>query len=123
MPAQEVAVRAYGDETHVDENRRLYKAKFDLADQIIGDRFGYKRPAGGFFLWLDVSSICSDEEATVRLWRDAGVRVVPGSYAARTGADGRNPGEGYIRVAMVHDRITTAEALHRLVATLDPARS
>jgi aspartate/methionine/tyrosine aminotransferase len=123
LPTQEVAVTAYGDETHVDENRRLYKAKFDLADQIIGDRFGYKRPAGGFFLWLDVSSICSDEEATVRLWRDAGVRVVPGSYAARTGADGRNPGEGYIRVAMVHDRITTAEALHRLVATLDPARA
>jgi N-succinyldiaminopimelate aminotransferase len=47
--------------------------------------------------------------------------VVPGSYVARTGSDGRNPGEGYIRVAMVHDRETTAEALHRLVAALDPA--
>jgi N-succinyldiaminopimelate aminotransferase len=121
IPAQEVAVAAYADETHVEENRRLYAAKFDLADQIISGRFGYRRPAGGFFLWLDVSAICSDEEATVRLWRDAGVRVVPGSYAARAGLDGRNPGEGYIRVAMVHDRTTTAEALHRLVAALDPA--
>jgi len=121
IPAQEVAVAAYNDETHVEESRRLYTAKFDLADQIIGGRFNYRRPAGGFFLWLDVSQVCSDEEATLRLWRDAGVRVVPGSYVARTGSDGRNPGEGYIRVAMVHDYETTSEALHRLMAVLDPA--
>src|SRR5665647_2262790 len=55
-PAQHVAVAAYGDEAHVRENRKLYNAKFDLADQIIGDRYGYKSPAGGFFLWLDVSA-------------------------------------------------------------------
>ena len=91
MPAQAVAIAAYEDETHVEENRRLYTAKFDLADQIIGNRFGYRRPAGGFFLWLDVSALCSDEEATVRLWRNAGVRVLPGSYAARVGADGKIP--------------------------------
>lgn len=120
-PAMAVAIVAYGDETHVEENRRLYQAKFDLADQIIGDRFNYRRPAGGFFLWLDVSSICSDEEAAVRLWRDAGVRALPGSYAARTGADGINPGDGFIRLALVEDCETTAEALHRLVAVLDRA--
>src|SRR5581483_2223709 len=56
VPLQQVAVAAYNDETHVEENRALYNAKFDLADQIIGDRYGYKRPAGGFFLWLDVSA-------------------------------------------------------------------
>jgi N-succinyldiaminopimelate aminotransferase len=121
IPAQEVAIAAYNDEAHVEESRQLYTAKFDLADQIVGGRFNYRRPAGGFFLWLDVSSVCTDEEATLRLWRDAGVRVVPGSYVARTGSDGTNPGEGYIRVAMVHDRETTAEALHRLVAALQPA--
>src|SRR5262249_15816050 len=54
-PAQYVAIAAYGDETHVRENRKLYSEKFDLADQIIGGRYGYERPAGGFFLWLDVS--------------------------------------------------------------------
>lgn len=121
IPAQEVAVAAYADETHVEENRQLYRAKFDLADQIIGGRFGYRRPAGGFFLWLDVSRHGGDEAAAVRLWREAGVRVVPGRYLARPGADGRNPGEGYLRIAMVQDRDTTAEALHRLVATLGEA--
>jgi N-succinyldiaminopimelate aminotransferase len=118
VPAQEVAVAAYGDEAHVEENRRLYAQKFDLADQIIGDRYGYRRPAGGFYLWLDVTAHGSDEAAAVNLWRAAGLRVIPGRYLARPQADGSNPGEGYIRVAMVQDNETTAEALHRLVAVL-----
>jgi aspartate/methionine/tyrosine aminotransferase len=118
MPMQRVAIAAYGDEAHVEENRRLYALKFDLADQIIGDRYGYRRPAGGFFLWLDVSAHGGDEAATLRLWREAGLRVVPGRYLARDQADGSNPGRGYIRVAMVQDQDTTAQALHRLVEVL-----
>ena len=118
MPAQRVAIAAYGDETHVAENRRLYSEKFDLADQILGGRYGYQRPAGGFFLWLDVSAHGGDEAVALRLWKAAGLRVVPGRYLARDQADGSNPGRGYIRVAMVHDNTTTAEALHRLVAEL-----
>jgi aspartate/methionine/tyrosine aminotransferase len=113
---QQVAAAAYNDETHVEENRRLYNAKFDLADQIIGDRYGYKRPAGGFFLWLDMSAYGTSEAVTKKLWKEAGVRVVPGRYLARDQADGSNPGEGYIRVAMVQNKDATAEALHRLVA-------
>ena len=76
------------------------------------------RPAGGFFLWLDVSAQGGDEAVALRLWREAGLRVVPGRYLAREQADGSNPGRGYIRVAMVQDSETTAEALHRLVAVL-----
>ena len=117
-PAQYVAIAAYGDEAHVEENRKLYSAKFDLADQIIGDRYGYVRPAGGFFLWLDVSKHGGSEIATKRLWAEAGVRVVPGRYLAREQTDGSNPGADYIRVAMVQDKATTAEALHRIVAVL-----
>jgi N-succinyldiaminopimelate aminotransferase len=118
MPMQRVAIAAYGDEAHVEENRRLYAEKFALADEIIGERYGYRRPAGGFFLWLDVSARGGDEAVTLRLWREAGLRVVPGRYLARDQADGSNPGLGYIRVAMVHDRDTTAKALDRLVAVL-----
>jgi N-succinyldiaminopimelate aminotransferase len=118
VPLQHVAIAAYGDEAHVEENRRLYGLKFDLADQLLGSRYGYKRPAGGFCLWLDVSAHGGDEEATVKLYRDAGVRVVPGSYLARPQPDGSNPGAGYIRLALVQDSETTAEALHRLVKVL-----
>jgi N-succinyldiaminopimelate aminotransferase len=118
MPLQRVAIAAYNDEKHVEENRRLYREKFDLADQIIGDRYGYRRPAGGFFLWLDVSAQGGSEAATQRLWRKAGLRVVPGRYLAREQKDGSNPGADYIRVAMVQNNEITAEAMHRLVAVL-----
>ena len=60
-----------------------------------------------------------DEAAAVKLYRDAGVRVIPGSYLAREQSDGFNPGAGYIRLALVSDSESTAEALHRLVETLD----
>jgi len=118
IPAQYVAIAAYNDETHVEENRRLYREKFDLADQIVGDRYHYRRPPGGFFLWLNVAAQGGSEAATLALWRQAGVRVVPGSYLAHEQADGSNPGADYIRVAMVQNKEITAEALHRLVAVL-----
>jgi N-succinyldiaminopimelate aminotransferase len=119
VPLQQVAVAAYSDEAHVEENRRLYRIKFDLADQILGSRYGYVRPAGGFCVWLDVSERGGDEAAAVKLYRDAGVRVIPGSYLARLQDDGTNPGAGYIRLALVADSESTAEALHRLVEILD----
>jgi N-succinyldiaminopimelate aminotransferase len=117
-PMQHVAIAAYDDEAHVENNRQLYREKFDLADQIVGDRYAYKRPAGGFFLWLDVAAQGGSEAATLKLWREGGLRVVPGRYLAREQQDGSNPGENYIRVAMVQNNETTAEALHRLVAVL-----
>src|ERR1700739_1144275 len=119
VPLQQVAVAAYGDEAHVEENRRLYRIKFDLADQMLGDRYGHKRPARGFCVSLAVCARSGDEAATIKLYRDAGVRVVPGSYLARQQPDGSNPGAGYIRLALVADSESTAEALHRLVEVLD----
>ena len=118
VPLQQVAAVAYADETHVEENHKLYRIKFDLADQILASRYGYKRPAGGFCVWLDVNEHGGDELAAVRLYRDAGVRVIPGSYLAREQNDGFNPGAGFIRLALVSDSESTAEALHRLVETL-----
>jgi N-succinyldiaminopimelate aminotransferase len=118
VPLQHVAIAAYQDEAHVNENRRLYGLKFDLADKILGTRFGYQRPAGGFCIWLDVSARGGDEAATVRLFKDGGVRVLPGSYLARTQQDGSNPGTGYIRVALVQNEDMTQQALQRMVQVL-----
>ena len=66
----------------------------------------------------EIAAFGGSEAVTVKLWRDAGVRVLPGRYIARDQVDGHNPGADYIRVAMVQDNATTAEALHRLVAVL-----
>ena len=118
VPVQQVAIAAYGDEAHVEENRRLYAQKFDLADQIIGDRYGYGARPAASSSGSTSPRRAATRRSTLRLWREAGLRVMPGRYLAREQADGSNPGRGYIRVAMVQDSETTAEALHRLVAVL-----
>lgn len=122
-PLQAVAVAALEDEAHVAHSRDLYRAKFDLADAIIGDRFGYSRPGGGFFLWLDVSHLRDEgrtggEAAALRLWRDQGLRTVPGGYLARRDLSGANPAQDWLRVALVHDIPTSQEVLKRLVTGL-----
>jgi len=97
MPLQAVAARAWGDEAHVVENRRLYDAKFALADRLFADVPRYVAPQAGFFLWLPVPD---GEAAALKLWQNTGVRVLPGAYLGRDTGDG-NPGAGYIRVALV----------------------
>ncbi len=110
-PIQAVAVAAYGDESHVAENRALYNEKFALAEALIGAPV----PAGGFFLWLEVGD---GEDAAVRLWREVGVRTIPGGYLCLPTAAGLNPGQSFLRVAMVQDIATTTEALRRMARVL-----
>ncbi len=115
LPIQAASAALWRDEAHVEDNRILYRAKFDLADQILGGHPGYYRPAGGFFLWLEVGD---GEEAARRLWSEAGIRVLPGAYLARPDGRGVNPGSAYIRVALVHDLPTTRRALIRMAEVL-----
>ncbi len=115
LPVLAAAAALWRDEAHVEENRRLYRAKFDAAAAELEGRFGFYRPAGGFFLWLDVGD---GEAACRRLWSEAGVRVLPGAYVSRTDAEGRNPGTAYIRVALVHDAELIGEACARMARVL-----
>lgn len=117
-PVQAVAVAALADEAHVIENRRLYDAKYAAAERLLAGRYGYATPPGGFFLWLDVAALGGGEAVALRLWREAGVRTVPGGYLCGSGADGHNPGAAYLRVAMVESPALTEEALGRIVETL-----
>jgi aspartate/methionine/tyrosine aminotransferase len=118
LPIQHVSVRAWSDEAHVEQGRALYRQNFDIAGAVLQGRYGYRRPQGGFFLWLDMAAHGGGEEAVKTLWKGCGVRLLPGKYLARTGASGVNPGVNHVRVALVHDSATTGEALGRIVATL-----
>ena len=115
LPILAAATGLWRDEAHVEANRDLYRKKFDLADKILHGRLGYYRPDGGFYLWLDVGD---SEAAALSLWQDAALRVIPGSYLAKSDATGQNPGAKYIRCALVHDLNTTEQALMRLNSTL-----
>jgi N-succinyldiaminopimelate aminotransferase len=114
-PTQHVSAAVWADEAHVAANRNAYRAKYDACDRVLGSRFGYARPAGGFFLWLDVSNFGGGSDAAVTLWKRGGVKLLPGAFLAQAGRDGTNPGTNYVRLALVHDATTIAEALERLV--------
>lgn len=117
-PVQHASAAAWRDEAHVDAARVQYRKKFAIADAVLGDRYGYKRPDGGFCLWLDMSQFGGGSDATVTLWKRMGVKVIPGAFLAQTGRDGTNPGANFVRVALVQDPATIREALERLVAVL-----
>lgn len=110
LPLQRVAEKVWSDEAHVTASRALYQEKYAIADAVFADVPGYSGPEGGFFLWL---AVADGETAALKLWTETGVRVLPGAYLSRE-VDGRNPGKGYIRVALVADKNETQRALMAL---------
>lgn len=115
LPVLAAGARLWGEDDHVAANRAGYQRNFAIAERVLGNRFGFRTPAGGFFLWLEVG----DGEAAARaLWRAAAIRVLPGAYMSVAGPDGANPGAPYVRVALVYDAATTEAALERMVEVL-----
>lgn len=110
LPVQRISERAWADEAHVQANLALYQEKFRIADEVFSGVQGFANPEGGFFLWLPVED---GEEAALKLWVQAGVRVLPGAYLSRE-AGGQNPGKGYIRVALVAPKDEMRRGLIRL---------
>jgi len=111
LPVMAAATALWNDEGHVDSNRSLYRQKFADAADIFGSQFGFYVPDGGFFLWLDVGD---SREAARAIWQEGGIKVLPGTFLGHRGRDSCNPGDRYIRVALVHERATTANALSRI---------
>ena len=118
LPLQHVAAAAWSDEAHVEAGRALYRANFDVADSILKGRYGYRRPDGSFFLWLNLADFGGGEAAATTLWKGCGVKVLPGAYLTNAQAGQANPGRDFIRIALVHDADTTREGLARIAATL-----
>jgi N-succinyldiaminopimelate aminotransferase len=110
LPLQRVSEAAWADEAHVTANRALYQEKFTIAAQVFAGLQGFDLPEGGFFLWLPVED---GEEAALRLWRQTGVRVLPGAYLSRD-VGGQNPGKAYVRVALVAPKEETQHGLIQL---------
>ncbi len=115
-PILAAATELWRDEEHVQEYRAKYVANFEAAQDALGAIFGEVRAEGGFFLWLDVGD---GEAAATALWQQAAIRVLPGGYMARPDAQGYNPGQRYIRVALVLEPDEMAAALKRMAPVLD----
>lgn len=126
-PLMHAGARLWRDEAHVAANRAHYAELVEIAAGTLGHLPGYRRPEAAFFLWLDVAPAFPDgEAAAVALWRDHGVKVLPGGYLARpesgdTDSADVTPGDRYVRVALVHAPEVTRAACERIAACLGAA--
>ncbi|MEO7558370.1 MAG: aminotransferase class I/II-fold pyridoxal phosphate-dependent enzyme, partial [Gammaproteobacteria bacterium] len=95
---QAASIKAWRDEQHVRENRKLYREKFDAVIGCLAEVTHVDRPAGGFYLWLQTP--IDDQIFARELYARHNITVLPGSFLSRT-AHGINPGLGYVRIALV----------------------
>lgn len=108
---QAASIAAWNDETHVAENRRLYAEKFAKVVEILKPVLPVTMPDAGFYLWIRTP--IADTAFAQGLYRDYNVTVLPGSYLARN-ANSVNPGENFVRLALVASTEETLEAAQRI---------
>lgn len=112
LPVQAASIAAWGDEAHVAENRQMYRSKFDAVTPVLARVLETARPEAGFYLWARVPG--GDDQAFCRdLYAQYNVLLLPGSFLARE-QDGRNPGSGFVRIALVDTLAGCVEAAARI---------
>ena len=110
-PIQQASIAAWNDESHVAENRRVYREKFDAALAVLRPVLDVSAPDAAFYLWAPIPG--SDTEFARRLYREQAVTVLPGSYLARD-SRGVNPGRNRVRIALVASTAECTEAATRI---------
>jgi N-succinyldiaminopimelate aminotransferase len=112
---QAASIAAWGDEGHVVDNRNLYRTKFAQVTPVLAEVLDVKLPDASFYLWAGVPEAWQADDAAFAqaLFQAESVTVLPGSYLARE-FNGKNPGQGRIRMALVADTSECLEAAHRI---------
>ncbi len=115
---QLASIAAWGDEAHVEENRRQYRLKFERVLDILGDSLNVQRPQASFYLWPRTP--IDDRDFARELFAREHVTVLPGSFLSRE-VNGLNPGAGRVRMALVaevDECVEAAERIREFVETL-----
>ena len=114
---QAASMTAWNDEAHVIENRKLYAEKFSVITPLLSGVLEVKKPDAAFYLWAKIKPSnghqLSDTEFALTLYREFNVTVLPGSYLARE-AHGINPGEHFVRLALVASLDECVDAANRI---------
>ncbi|UUA74380.1 succinyldiaminopimelate transaminase [Cellvibrio sp. QJXJ] len=113
VPTQLASVAAWQDEQHVIANRDAYRAKFDAVLKVLDGCLEVQKPDASFYLWPKTP--IKGELFAQQLYAQQKVTTLPGSYLARE-TDGMNPGEYYVRLALVAPLAECIEAAERIKA-------
>ena len=111
-PATQLAsMAAWQDEDHVVINRQRYREKFDRVLDLLSATLRPQKPDAGFYLWAKTPQ--EDTEFAQRLFAEQNLTVLPGQFLSRP-SNGSNPGENYIRMALVAPLDECQEAAVRI---------
>ena len=110
------SILAWNDEAHVVANRAEYAKKFRELSPLLAKHMAVTMPEAAFYWWVRLPEVFNgdDESFTRDLFAATGVTVIPGSYLSRVAANGHNPGNGYIRIALVSQFDECHEAVTRV---------
>lgn len=115
---QIASLAAWSDERHVEQNRELYRRKFESVLAILQPVLPVEMPAAGFYLWPQTP--VDDKEFARRLYAEQNVTVLPGQYLSRDNGES-NPGRNRVRMALVAEQdecVAAAERIKNLLENL-----
>jgi N-succinyldiaminopimelate aminotransferase len=115
---QAASLAAWNDETHVQENRALYAAKFKRMIEILKPALPVQMPDAGFYLWVKVTG--ADDVFVRELYQQQNVLTLPGSYLSRA-TDAGNPGAGFVRLALVESLHDCEQGALRILKFINPS--
>lgn len=115
IPHQIASIAAWQDEKHVAHNRALYQEKFALWMAELGELLDLRMPEAGFYFWIKApKKFNGDDEVFVKaLYEQANIHALAGRYLSRE-INGKNPGKGYVRIALVASVEESREAIARI---------
>ncbi|MBF0218786.1 MAG: succinyldiaminopimelate transaminase [Gammaproteobacteria bacterium] len=108
---QAASTVAWQDEAHVIANRSAYREKFAIVNAILAPFLNFDLPAAGFYLWPETDGDAT--QFTRQLYAEKNVTLLPGSYLSRP-ANGSNPGDRRVRLALVANIGECREAAERI---------
>ena len=108
---QVASIAAWSDESHVQVNRDLYQTKFAQFYDIVSKVLPIKMPDASFYFWLP-----TPEDGKIfakKLLEKQHIKVLPGEFLARE-VNGKNPGQNFVRIALVATQQECLEAANRI---------
>lgn len=113
MPIQHqlASIAAWQDEDHVLDNRDQYRDKFATVIDILSPVMDVKQPDASFYLWAKTP--IDDDKFAQGLFASQNVTVLPGRYLSRE-TEGKLPGAGFVRMALVATVEECVEAATRI---------
>ena len=112
LPLQKAASVAWSDDKHTEFSRIQYANNLKLAKEIFLEKIPNLRiPQETFYVWLPVQN---DLEFTRNLLLEENILVLPGSFLSRIDTQGQNPGNNFVRLALVYEESIIKDALLRI---------